>query len=288
MDAQTFLKKLDRIPDIPTLPTAAIKVNRMLQNYDTSIKKLSNLIEKDQAMVSKILRLVNSAFYGFRSGISNIPHAVVLLGFNTVRNAVVSVSIMDTFSGKDAFEGFEITEFWKHSVAVAVTSRHLAEKTRLITPDECFVAGLLHDVGKVVLAQYFRELFGRVWGSMREEGLSFYEAEKNLLPVNHAQIGGHLAKKWSLPVSLVDAIKYHHAVRKNVPNLNLLMIIHAGNIIVNKCKVDSESGPDLSAIYPEAAKIMEPQLERVTDWFPEVAAEAESACEFFLEEKGDS
>lgn len=284
MDAQTFLKKLDRIPDIPTLPAMALKVNRMLRDYDTSIRKLSNVIEKDQAMVSKILRLVNSAFYGFRSSVSNIPHAVVLLGFNTVRNAVVSVSIMDAFSGKDAFEGFEITEFWKHSVAVAVTSRHLAEKTRLITPDECFVAGLLHDVGKVVLAQYFRELFGQVWGSMREEGLSFYEAEKNLLPVNHAQIGGHLAKKWSLPAGLVDAIKYHHAVRKNASNLNLLMIIHVGNIIVNKCKVDSESGPDLSAIYPEAAKIMEPQLERVTDWFPEVAAEAESACEFFLEE----
>ncbi len=284
MDSRTFLKKLDRIPDIPTLPTVVFKVNEMLQDYDTSIKDLSKAIEKDQAFVSKILRLVNSAFYGFRSRINTIPHAVTILGFNTVRNAVVSVSIIDAFSGKGAFEEFDITAFWKHSVAVAVTSRYLADRTRLVTPDEAFVAGILHDVGKVVLAQYFKELFGQVWVATREQGLSFYEAEKKLLPVNHAQIGGHLAKKWGLPVSLIDAIKYHHAVRKNANNPNLLMVAHVANIIVNNYKVDSESEPDFSGIYPEAAKVMAPQLKSVSDWFPDVATEIESACEFFLEE----
>ena len=96
MDAQTFLKNLDSIPDIPTLPTIVIKVNKMLQDYDTSIKNLRKVIEKDQAMVTKILRLVNSTFYGFRSRITNISHAVIILGFNTIRNAVVSVSIIKT------------------------------------------------------------------------------------------------------------------------------------------------------------------------------------------------
>ena len=283
MDAQTFLRKLDRIQEIPTLPAVALKVNRMLQDYDTSIKTLSNTIEKDQAMVSKILRLVNSAFYGFRSRISNIAHAVTILGFNTVRNAVVSASIIDTFSGKDVSEGFHITDFWKHSVAVAVTSRHLAEKTRLATPDDSFVAGLLHDVGKVVLAQFFKDLFGQVCVATREQGLSFYEAEKKLLPVNHAQIGGHLAKKWGLPASLIDAIKYHHAVRKNANNPNLLMVAHVADIIVNNYKVDSESEPDFSATHPEAIEVMGATIETVPDWFPNVASEIESACEFFLE-----
>ena len=285
MDAQTFLKKLDSIPDIPTLPNIVIEVNKMLQDHDTSIKNLSKVIQKDQGMVTKILRLVNSTFYGFRSRITNIPHAVIILGFNTIRNAVVSVSIIKTFSGEKTFEGFEITDFWGHSIAVAVTSRYLAEQTRLDSPDDCFVSGLLHDIGKVILSQYFTELFDGVWKSIKEDGLSFYEAEQKLLPANHAQIGGHLAKKWQFPVSLIDTITHHHAIRKSVANLNQLIIVHAADNIVNSYKVDSGITPVFSSIDPEAKKAMAGQLETVSDWFPNIATEIESACEFFLTEE---
>jgi len=285
MDAQTFLKKLDSIPELPTLPTIVLKVNKMLQDYDTSIKNLSKIIERDQAMVTKILRLVNSTFYGFRSRITNIPHAVIVLGFNTIRNALVSVSIIKTFSGEKSFEGFEITGFWKHSIAVAVTSRYLAGQTRLDSPDDCFIAGLLHDIGKLVLSQYFTESFGLVWKSVKEVGLSFYEAEKKLLPVNHAQIGGHLAKKWQFPVSLIDSITYHHAIRKGVSNLNQLLIVHTANTIVNNYKGDLEMRPDFSMIDSEARKVLSGQLETVLEWFPDVAGEIEAACEFFLKEE---
>jgi len=285
MDAQTFLKRLDSIPDIPTLPNIVIKVNKLLQDYDTSIKKLSKIIEKDQAMVTKILKLVNSTFYGLRSRIRNIPHAVIVLGFNTIRNAVVSVSIIKTFSKEETFEGFDITEFWKHSIGVAVTSRYLSEQTRLDSPDDCFVSGLLHDIGKVVLSQYFTELFGLVWKSVKEDGLSFYEAEQKLLPVNHAQIGGYLTKKWQFPVSLIDNITYHHAIRKSVANLNQLIIVHTANTIANSYEIDSGVTPDFSSIDPEAKRIMSGRLETISDWFPSIAVEIESACELFLEEE---
>lgn len=284
MDTKTFFRRLDRISDIPTLPVVATRVNKMLQDYDISINKLSETIEKDQAIVSKILRLVNSAFYGFQSKISSIPHAMVLLGFNTVRNAVISVSIIDALSGGGAIKEFDIKGFWGHSVAVAVTSRRLAEKTRLAVPDEAFVAGLLHDVGKVILVRYFSELFSKVLALIDKEGLSFYEAEKKLLPADHAQIGGHLAQKWQLPISLIETITYHHAIKENSSNLNLLMIVHVANIIANNFEAVSEGAPDFSMVYPEAAKIMAPQLETVTDWYPGVETEIESACEFFLEE----
>jgi len=284
MDAQTFLGKLDRIQEIPTLPLVALKVNKMLQDYDISIKALSKTIEKDQAMVTKILRLVNSAFYGFRSKIGNIPHAVTILGFNTVRNAVVSISVIDAFSGKGASQEFDIMAFWKHSVAVAVTSRHLAERTCLTTPDESFVGGLLHDVGKVVLAQYFKELFSQVWESMHNNGKSFCEAEKELLPANHGRIGAHLAKRWQLPDSLIEAIRYHHTLRKSANNPNLIMTIHIADIIVNNYNFESESEPDFSAANPDARQSMGATLETVSEWFPKAATEIESACEFFLEE----
>jgi len=284
MDREAFLKKIDRIPDLPTLPIVAVKVNEMIQDENVSIKQLSETITKDQAMVSKLLKLVNSAFYGFRSQINTVPHAITILGFSTVRNAVVSVSVIEALSGQDVFEGFDITNFWRHSVGVAVTGRHLAEKTRLTTPDEAFVAGILHDVGKVLLAQYFKDLFGQVWARVRDEGLSFNEAENKLLPVNHGQIGGHLARKWQLPASLVEVISYHHAVNSSLVNLNLLMVVHTSNYIVNNYKSDSPDGLDPSGFYPKAAEMMAPQLEGLTDWFPAVATEIEAACGFFVEE----
>jgi putative nucleotidyltransferase with HDIG domain len=283
VDAQTFLKKLDSISDLPTLPNIVLKVNEMLQDYDTSIKKLSTIIEKDQAMVTKILRLVNSTFYGFGSKITNIPHAVIILGFSNIRNAVVSVSIITTFSGKKTVEAFDITDFWKHSIAVAVTSRYLAKQTRFDSPDDCFVAGLLHDIGKVVLSQNFTEFFGQVWESVQENGLSFYEAEKKLLPADHAHIGGYLAKKWRFPVSLIDSITYHHEIKQSVPNLNQLIIVHTANNIVNDYQGSPGRRAGRYSIDPEARRTMFHQLETVTEWFPGVAEEIEEACSFFLE-----
>ena len=284
MDTQTFLKKLDSVPDLPSLPNIVVKVNNMLQEYDTPIKELSETIETDQAIVTKILRLVNSTFYGFRSKIKNIPHAIIILGFSNIRNAVVSVSIITTFSGKKTLEAFDITDFWKHSIAVAVTSRYLAEQSKLDSPDDCFVAGLLHDIGKVVLSQNFTEFFSQIWELVKGNGLSFYEAEKKVLPADHAQIGGYLAKKWQFPASLIDSITYHHAITRTVSNLNQLIIVHTANNIVNNYQGSSERRAGCSSIDPEAKSIMFHQLETVTEWFPDIAAEIESACEFFLKE----
>jgi putative nucleotidyltransferase with HDIG domain len=262
-----------------------MEVNEMLRDYNTSIKELSQTIQKDQAMVPRILKLVNSAFFGFRSKISDISRAVVVLGFNSVRNVIISVSIIDAFSGKEALEDFDIKAFWSHSVAVAVTSKYLAGETHLQAPEDAFTGGLLHDIGKVVLALYFQDLFRKVWASAGENKLSFYDAENREMPITHAQIGARLAKKWQLPQGLVDTIRYHHAVSKSADDLNMLMIVYVANIIVNNHLSDSESEPDLSAIYPDAESIMGPQLETVSDWFPEVSDEIQSACEFFLEER---
>jgi len=283
MEANIILKKLDRIEDLPTLPAVAMEVNKMLLDYDTTIKKLSDTIEKDQAVVSKILKLVNSAFFGLRGKISNISHAIVVLGFNTIRNAVVSISIIDAFSVKEGLDGFDITDFWKHSLAVAVTSKYLAEKTGIHPADDCFVAGLLHDMGKIVLLQHFKDLFQKVWQAVKENNLSFYEAEKREIPVDHARIGGHLARKWQLPTALVDAIQYHHAVRPNADDQHLLMIIHAADIIVNVYAKDSKDNLELSGIHPDVLTIMESQFDTLSDWYPDVLLEIESACKFFLE-----
>jgi putative nucleotidyltransferase with HDIG domain len=284
METTKILKRLDRIEDLPTLPGIAIEVNRMLLDYDTTINKLSDAIKKDQAMVSKILKLVNSAFFGLRGKIGTISHAIVVLGFNMIRNAVVSISIVDAFSVKGSLDGFDIADFWKHSVAVAVTSKYLAEKTGIHAADDCFVAGLLHDMGKIVLLQHFKDLFQKVWLSVRGNNLSFYEAEKSQIQVDHAWIGGYLARKWQLPMPLVDAIRYHHDVRPNINDQHLLMIIHTADIIVNTCATDSKANLKLSGIHPDALNGMGSMLDTVSEWYPDVLLEIESASKFFLEE----
>lgn len=285
MEANIIFKNLDQIEDLPTLPAIAMEVNKMLLDDDTTINKLSDTIEKDQAMVSKLLKLVNSAFFGLRGKISNISHAVVVLGFNTIRNAVVSTSIIDAFSIKEGLDGFDITEFWKHSLAVAVTSKSLAEKTGIQFADDFFVGGLLHDMGKMVLLQHFKDLFHKVWRTVKENNQSFYEAEKNQIQIDHAQIGGYLARKWQLPMALVDAIRNHHDVGLNANDINLSMIVHAADIIVNTYAADSnsKSNAGLSDIHPDAVNAMGNQFDTISDWYPELLLEIESACNFFLE-----
>ena len=284
MEAKAILKKLDRIDSLPTLPAIVMEVNKMLLDFDTTINQVGDCIQKDQAMVSKILKLVNSAFFGLKGSVSTIPHAVVILGFNTIRNAVVSTSIIDAFSSDKIFNGFDIKQFWKHSVSVAVTSKHLAEKTKLHPADDCFVGGLLHDMGKIVLLQHFEDLFQKVLLVVKAGGRTFYEAEKSEIAVDHAWIGGYLAQKWQLPKGLVDAIRFHHAVGSSPGNLHLSMIVHTADIIVNTCGVDSKDDLGLTEISADVLKVMGSQLDTVSEWYPEVLLEIESACKFFLEE----
>jgi putative nucleotidyltransferase with HDIG domain len=284
MESKDILKSLDQIEDLPTLPAVAMEVNKMLLDEGISINELSDTIEKDQAMVSKILKLVNSSFFGLRGKISTISHAIVVLGFNTIRNAVVSISIIDSFHVKEGLDGFDIANFWKHSVSVAVISKYLAETTGIHSANDCFVGGLLHDMGKIVLLSHFKDLFQKVWLTVKGTNLSFHAAEKKQIQFDHAQIGGYLARKWQLPLPLVDAIQYHHDVRPNINDQPLLLIIHTADIIANTNATNDAYTPEAPCIHPNALKAMGFQLDTLSEWYPDVLLEIESACKFFLEE----
>lgn len=283
MDKDQFLKELNRIPDLPTLPVVAVKVNEMLQDRYVSVGVLSETIQKDQAMVSKILKLVNSAFYGFQSKIRTISHAITILGFNTVRNAIVSVGVVSAFSNRKLYGGFDIKDFWTHSISTAVVGKHLAEKSRLASPDEVFVAGILHDIGKVVLAEYFADLFAKLWEEIHEKGVTFQEAEKEILPAGHAQIGGLLAKKWKLPVGLQGAITYHHGGGKAASDPDLVLLVHSSDCIVNRFSADNGNGLDTSEMNPEGRKKLQREIDDLPQWYPQAAVEIAQACEFFVD-----
>ncbi len=283
MDEQQILGKLDRIKDIPTLPTIVFELNKYLRDPDTSIKTVCDTIEKDQAIALKILKLVNSAFYGFKSKISDLRNAVVLLGYNAVRNAIVSLSVINAFPKRVKLMDFDISQFWKHSLAVAVTSKNIAQLSKKESPDNCFVGGLLHDVGKVILAQYFPKLFEAVWSTLQNQHSTFYEAELKSLPIDHAKIGAHLAAKWQLPQGLIDAIRWHHNFQPENKSANFVKNIYLANFIVNAYDVDPDLRLDLSKMHPEVTKFMMDMMEDVGDWYTGLTAEIDAAYSFFLE-----
>ncbi len=286
MDEQQILKKIDRIEDLPTLPAIVLELNKYLRDPDTSIKTICDTIEKDQSITLKILKLVNSAFYGFKSKISDLRNAVVLLGYNAVRNAIVSLSVISSFPQRINLLDFNISQFWKHSLAVAVTSKNIAQLSKKESPDNCFVGGLLHDTGKVILARYFPELFTTVWTTLQNEPLTFYEVEQKELPIDHTKIGAHLAAKWQLPAGLVDAIRWHHDFQPENKSANFVRNIYLANIIVNGYDEDPELRLDLSKMHPAVVNFMMDLMENVGDWYSSLTAEIESAYEFFLETEG--
>ncbi len=285
MNAKTIFAKIDKMRDLPTLPVIALEVNKLMEDIDVSVSKVSSLIERDPPIAMKILKLVNSAFYGYRSSVSSLSRAIMLLGFNTVRNAILSISVIKAFAGAGELDGFNPKSFWKHSIAVAVTAKHLAGLTRLESPDNGFVGGLVHDIGKVILTQRFKDLFEKVWTVSRTENLSFNAAEKKVMSVDHAMIGSHLAKKWALPQELVDLIRCHHVVRETVANYHLLAIVHVANRVVNVYEEGkTTAGISIDGLNPGVAKILKPQLLKAAEWYPLLLPEIEAACSFFLEE----
>jgi putative nucleotidyltransferase with HDIG domain len=283
-DAERILEKLERIHELPTLPAIVIELNRKLQDHDTPVEDLIETIETDQAIVLKILKMVNSAFYGCRSQVSNLRQAVVLLGFGTIRNAVLSVSIINAFKEEKALEGLNMQEFWRHSVAVAVSAKKLAETTGMASPDDSFVAGLLHDVGKVVLFHFFRDLFEQIWHHMKSSRSTFFVAESETTPVDHTMIGGSLTRKWRLPDELVNTILHHHQPDPDSDSYHMQSLIYLANTIVHYFDGDASYSLDgLADEFGETArKTIEPALSKVYDWYPQLSEDIGEACDLIL------
>jgi len=285
MDAHQMRSRIESIRDLPTLPTVAFEVNRLLEDVNTRIQDVTVAIERDQALTVKILKLVNSAFFGLRGRVGNISRAVIVLGFNTVRSAVLSVAVIEAFGKRrHPLQGFDIRRFWLHAIAVAVTSRHLAERLRSVAPEDAFTAGLLHDVGKLILYQFFPELFAQIWNEAAGQGLTFSDAETRFSPLGHAGIGRILARRWQLPEELVRAVGAHHAVAAS-QDLPLWLVVHAANAAVHAAE-DGRVGAVLSERYVQAPEALQDQLVSLERWFPALRPQITEAECFFLEENG--
>ena len=219
---QERLKKITQsIIALPTLPAVITQLIGIIDNPTTSARNVAQLISTDQALTAKILKLANSAFYGFPREIATVNHAVVVLGFETVKNLALSVSVLERFSGHGESSGFDRQKFWEHSIGCGVAAKMLATKFRYRVSGEVFAAGILHDIGKLVLSQYFPADFGEILDVAQSQGIYIGKAEEQVLGVTHAEVGGWLAERWNLPDQLEESISNHHTPGRLGPRSEL-------------------------------------------------------------------
>lgn len=251
MKTENIIRMLDRITDLPTLPTVYTKVNSMVQSEKTSADELARVIESDQAITYKILRLVNSSFFGFSRRITKVHQAVTLLGFNTVKNAVLSISVFDSLRSNGAAE-FDRRAFWKHSMATGIIATSIGRNLRLPQTDEAFAAGVLHDLGKLFLDSYLPEQFSEVLRRAAEKRVFVREAEREILGTDHMELGEYLMERWNLPHMLVEATALHHAPSIIRSSPQLVALIHLGDAIARRLRIGSGGDPLVPEIHPFA------------------------------------
>lgn len=222
---ENFKKRLAEIKEISTLPHVMTRILEIITDEHSSAVDLADEIANDTSLTAKILKMVNSAYYGFYREIAEVSDAVVVLGFNEIRRLSLAISVLDLFGGKK--EGRRMA-FWNHSFACAAMSDILARERRM-EEQGAFTAGLLHDIGKSILDQYFNDMFTAVQERMLEHSLPFHEAERELYGFDHADIGYWLAERWNLPVTLGEAIHYHHQPESATEMPELAQVVHLAN-----------------------------------------------------------
>lgn len=212
MLAQDSLKHLvSQMESLPSLPSLYTKVVELIQSPDGSIKKIGEVIAKDLAMTAKILQLVNSAFFGIPRHISNPAQAACLLGLDTIKALILSIGIFTKFEQK-RFAHFGIENLWNHSIKTGAIAKKVADKEGAdrYLADNAFMAGLLHDVGKLVLVSNVPEKYEEVIETKKDQNMTLNEAEQSVFGATHADVGAYLTGLWGFPDAIVEAVAFHH------------------------------------------------------------------------------
>ncbi|MCK5147507.1 HDOD domain-containing protein [bacterium] len=227
---------LGEIENLPTLPHIVVQLLDKMHEKNPKIEELADLIMTDQVLTTQMISLVNSAFWGLNREVTSIRESVVYLGLRQVENLIYSVSLTNTFE-QDA-PLLKRVRFWEHSFGVALCSRLIAQRLRYPDEEMAYLAGLLHDIGEVILALYLHPVFKKVVEKVVDEKISFCAAEEAILGFNHTDVGSWLVSRWKLPPGLSAVISHHHNIQEATQDPLLVGMVRMADLICLYHKLD--------------------------------------------------
>jgi putative nucleotidyltransferase with HDIG domain len=203
-------KAMSRVTDINTLPEVTTKIVQIVEDPKATAHDLNKIVRTDPALATKILKVVNSAFYGLPSQIASLDRAILMLGMSAVKNIALASSIARLFKAEALSEQFAARDLWRHCIAVGVAAKMIANGIKYAPADEAFVAGLVHDMGLLVEQQLFPDKLREVAERCATAPQDFCKAEAEIIGADHQTFGAALAGRWKFPPTLRNAITYHH------------------------------------------------------------------------------
>lgn len=222
---------VSKVNDLPMLPDRVKRIIDITEDPDSTIQDLEKEILKDQSLTSKILKLANSAYYGYPRKINTVSQATILLGFQTIKSMALASTVSKMMSHE--LKGYALgkNELWTQSQTSAIVSRYIAKEVKFPNPETAYIAGLLRDIGKTILNFYVEREYHTIINKVEYSNVSFLEAEEEVLGFNHAQVGEKIAIKWNFPEDLVEAIGLHHTPEKSTIDPTLVSIVHIADAI---------------------------------------------------------
>ena len=241
-----------QIESMPTLPTVALRVLEVTSNPESSANDLMEIIAPDISLTTKILKIANSPFYGLTREISSLQHAVTVLGFKEIRNMVISTVAFESFKNFKQDDRFDIKRFWRHSFCCGLAAKIIAVELKC-TSSELFVAGLIHDIGKLVMYIAFPVEFLKLVDMISPLKLKYtaFEAEKNVFEMAHDEVGMKLLKKWLFPESLITAVGFHHHPLEADKKSPFPIIVHVADILAHVYEMQAEEEEDKEDNSPD-------------------------------------
>ncbi len=240
-----------QVRDLPALPESVLRVMQLTEDPKAGIAQVAKILVADQALAARVLKLANSAFYGSSRRIGTVSDALVVLGMRTTRNLVMAASCEALLEGEVAGYGLPRGVLLRHSLACASAAQALARRAKFRGTEEAFVAGLLHDIGKVVMNAYQSDLFGEVLTQVMG-GMTCTEAERSVFGFDHAEAGGCLLERWNLPPSLVSAVRHHHTPTQAPGGTPLPCLVHAADAVCLTLGLGLGIGSQAGTFQPEA------------------------------------
>ena len=241
-----------RMKELPSLPSTVLAILKVLDNPDSTARELSEALHYDQSLVTRILQIVNSAYYGFPREIDTLSKAVTILGYTTIRNLILITNTFDVLN-KGVEQGcLDRKQFWQHALGTGVAAQTIADRLQLGSAEEAFLAGLLHDIGKVILDTFLHEEYSQAVKLAQQENLLLYEAEQKVLGATHVDFGQWLADSWNLPHNLTAAIAHHHDPSKSKKHFICVSLVHIGDIVARALEVGNGGDDLIPAINRQA------------------------------------